>query len=380
MYLKNNATLSGLIFVFFFVLQQIISFVYMPYANYQIYRFVIIVFTIIIAVTLPLFKKRYKLPLLFLFICVLGSFITYFNGNSIELCISKALYAFIGYIGFVYISEKRINLRLFNFLIITLYLFFFFSYFRLDNFTRKLIDGNLYGMSSSNTIAISLNIVLMIYYLLNKDYNEKNKRIIVFFALINLILIVIQGSRAGIIVAFILLILTVSDLLNFKSRKRYMFFILTSVLISVIIINMNLDKLGEIVEIQRMQGLRSLQEDIRGTAQRSFFMKMDFSNFLLGYPSNTEFTFEITRTFNAFFDFWSKYGFFPFLFLLILLFNRVIRFKAFNVSLIYFIPFFVYSLVESLWGGNSWDILIYLLLFYSYRKNENYLSKNKEIN
>lgn len=367
MSLKNNHILSGIIFILFFVLPQIILFIFMPYLNVVLYNFIIFIIAFLIGLKLPLYRKRYQAPLFFMLICVVGSFMTILNGSSIGTCIFNAFYAFIGYVGFVFISERRINLRLFNILIITLYIFFFFSFFSLDEFAREAIAGNLFGMSSSNTIAISLNVVLFIYYLLSKDYNKKNKKTIILIATINLILIVIQGSRAGVIVAFIILLLSISELYNF--RKKYFSLIAVSI-ISIILINMNYDKLNEIVEIDRMQGLKSLEEDVRGTAQRSFFMNLDFYNFFLGYPSGTEFATEITRTFNAFFDFWNSYGFIPFFFLIVFLFQRILQYKNFNINLIYFIPFFIYSFVESFWGGNLWDILIYFLLFYSYKSNE----------
>lgn len=366
MFSKDNTTLSGLIFIFLFVFQQIISFIFLPYTYYPLYRILIIIITISIGFTLPLLRKRYQTPFIFLLVCIIGSFLTYFNGNSIGNCVSKSLYAIIGYIGFVYVSEKKINLRLFDFSIIIIYIFFFFSYFSLDEYARHVIDGNLFGMSSSNTIAITLNIVLLIYFLLSKNLNRNNKIPITVFAVTNLILIIIQGSRAGIMVALIISIIAINDLLNVRSNHTSLFVIS---FIVVIAISIYFDKLSEIMEIDRMQGLKALEEDVRGTAQRSFFGNMDFPKFLLGYPPHTEFTFDITRTFNAYLDFWNKYGFIPFIFLFILLIKRIIQYKSFNISLIYFIPLFFYSFVESLWGGNFWDILIYLILFYSYKEN-----------
>lgn len=248
-----------------------------------------------------------------------------------------------------------------------------------DEFTRKILSGDLFGTSSSNTIAISLNIILFFYFILKRSYKESNYKVVTFIAIINLVLIIIQGSRAGIVVAFILLLLCLSELFNFK--KVYFPLILFSI-ISLVVINNNYDKLLEIMELDRMQGLKSIEEDVRGVAQRSFFYNLNFANFFLGYPSGTEFTFEITRTFNAFIDFWNRFGFIPFLSLIIFLLRRIFNYKRFDLSLLFFTPLIIYSLVESLWGGNSWDILIYFLLFYSYKSNEfdirhiSYLKRN----
>lgn len=364
---KNNYTLSGIVFIALFVLPQIVLFIFMPYINVILFNFLIFIVAALIGLKLPLYRKRYRIPFFFMLVSVTGSFMTFFNGSSLGTCLFNSFYAFIGYVGFVYISEKRINLSMFNVLTIILYIFFFFSYFTLDEFTRKSLDGNLFGMSSSNTIAISLNVVLILNFLLSKDYNKTNKKTYILIAFINLTLIVIQGSRAGIIVAFLLLLLISSELYNF--RKKYLALIMVSI-ISFVLIYMNYEKLNYIVEIDRMQGLKSLEEDIRGTAQRSFFSNLNFYNFFLGYPSGTEFATEITRTFNALIDFWNKFGFIPFFFLVVLFARRILLYNEFNIYLIYFIPLLIYSFVESFWGGNLWDILIYFLLFYSYKSNE----------
>ena len=379
MSLKNNNSISGIIFIFSFVLQQIIALLFMSYNYYKLYSYVIVMVTILIGLKQPLLKKEYQYPFIFMLVCVIGSFMTLFNGSSLGSFIFKSLYAFIGYIGFVYISENRINLRLFNFLFIILYIFYYSSYFMFDEFTRKILNGDLFGTSSSNTIAISLNIILFFYFILKRSYKESNYKVVTFIAIINLVLIIIQGSRAGIVVAFILLLLCLSELFNFK--KVYFPLILFSI-ISLVVINNNYDKLLEIMELDRMQGLKSIEEDVRGVAQRSFFYNLNFANFFLGYPSGTEFTFETTRTFNAFIDFWNRFGFIPFLSLIIFLLRRIFNYKRFDLSLLFFTPLIIYSLVESLWGGNSWDILIYFLLFYSYKSNEfdirhiSYLKRN----
>lgn len=373
MLLKDNKTFLGLVFIFFFVIQMIIAFVFDYYKLVSIYWIIITLLIFIIGLKLPLFKKKYIAPLIFMLVCASGAIITYFNGNSIGDCIAKSIYAFIGYIGFVFMSEKRINLRLFDVLMVVLYIFFYFVYFSLSEDTRILVDGDLFGHSSTNTIAISLNIVLFIYFILSVSYKEKNKFQILMFAIINLILILIQGSRAGIVVAFLLITLVLANLLTFKSKKIYTSFILLSLLAGVFIYT-NIDKLGEFIEIENMLGFNVIEEDIRGTAQQSFMENMDAATFLLGYPDDYEFTFGITRTFNAFLDFWNRYGFIALLFLFVFFLRRIIKHKDYSVPVIYLIPILTYSLVESLWGGTLWDILIYISFFYSKIKNIHYAS------
>ncbi|MDD4527583.1 MAG: hypothetical protein PHF25_06050 [Candidatus Margulisbacteria bacterium] len=378
MSLKNNSTFTGLVFIFFFVLQQIIIYVYTPYKYFFLYRLIITLITLLIGLNLPLTKKQYHLPLIFMIICVFGSFFSFFNGTPLGGCISKSFFALCGYIGFVYISERKINLRLFDYVLVILYLLFYITYFSLEEYTRNQLDGYLYGKSSSNTIAISLNIVLFIYYLLSKSYKENIKYKILLFSLINIALIVIQGSRAGVAVAFILTILVISDIVYLKFKRFYASFLIV-ILITFVFIYLNIDKLGKIVDVTRMQGIKSLQEDVRGRAQLSFFVNMDLGSFLFGYPSEYEFTHEITRTFNAFLDFWNRFGFIPFFFLFVFLLRRIIKYRNFSISFIYLIPIIFYSMVESLWGATSWDILIYLSIFYSIKLNKNYVSNNFKV-
>lgn len=370
MYLRNNSTVSGVTFIFFFVIQQLITFVFTPYAFFPIFQFLIIGITILIGLSLPILKKTYQLPFFLMIVCVIGSFLTFFSGTPIGGTIVKALYAIIGYIGFVYVSERRINLRVFDIVILILYFFFYFSYFIYDSSYRKEIDNSLFGESSSNTIAMGLNVVLFFYLTLSSFYEEKNKYQILIFAIVNLTLIIIQGSRAGVLVAFILLILAISNQLKKKSKRLLSsFFILT--LIGSVLIYIYFEELAGLIDLDRMHGVNALEEDIRGSAQKSFFGNMNLGSFLFGYKPDYEFAFNITRTYNAFLDFWNKYGFLPFFLVISYCIRRVLRMSDFQISIIYFVPIFVYSFVESLWGSNSWDILIYFSLFYSFKNEVN---------
>lgn len=377
MFLKNKSTYSGFIFIFFFVLQQIISFVSVSYNFVSIYWLTITAIVFIIGINLPLISKKYLEPFIFMLVCFFGALLTLINGNSFGDVLTKSVYSLFAFIGFVYLSEKRLDLRLFDILLISLFVFFYFTFFSLDIIAGDTLYDNLFGHSSSNTIAISLNIVLFVYYILSKSYHENNKIRLLLFSIINLILIVIQNSRAGIIISFILLVLIVSDFFNKKSKRFYISFLLVS-LIASFMVYIYLDQLSDIIDIENMQGTKSLEEDIRGTAQQAFFDKMDFNSFLLGYPNGYEFTFGMTRTFNAFLDFWNRFGIIPFLYFLYLFLRRIIYHKNFSISLLYFIPLFVYSLVESLWGGTLWDILIYVFLFYS--KENYYVQETYKIN
>lgn len=354
----------GIAFVLLFVVQQIVAFIWIPFKLVSPYwiLYVLLVGLIIIQ-NLRQIEKLRGAVLLFGATSV-GSLLTLINGDPIGSYVVKILYSLIGLVGLYYISTRRINLIVFDVLIPVLYIFFYFSFFVLDSSTRQEINEYLFGHSSSNSIAISLNVVWIIYYVIARSYGPSTKRrMLLLFSILNLLLIIAQGSRIGIVVAGINLVMIVSDV--FKHKHLYFIVLLAG---SVYLFYRYGNLLESIIDIQGMQGFESFYADVRSRAQAEFFMKMTPTAAIFGYPESMVFA-GVNRSFNAFLDFWRHYGLLPLAVLLFFMAKRIRRRKQYAVPLMAFTSLFVYSFFESLWGATLWDILIYLFLFYSYEDN-----------
>ena len=366
---KLKYIISSFFFVLLFVAQQVYSFVGEQFKLVSVYWLFIIALIVITFFNLPKWTKKEKLPIYFMIISMAGALFSFINGTGIgEIC-QKIFYCFMGYVGYLYVKSYKIHPAAFDILILILYFFFYQTYFSLDFATRLSMNDDLYNQSSSNTIAITLNMVLLIYFVL--QYKQPNIRMVIY-AITNLILIGIQGSRAGLLVAIVLFVVICLRIIP----KKY--FLSGSIVLTVVvatIIIKNIELISEVVDFHNMQGMSSYEEDIRSRVQRGFFTKMTVENFLFGYPPAYRYNEDITRTFNAFLDFWGRYGIFAFSMLLFCLVKRIKNQKSYSVSLLAFLPLLAYSFFESLWGGTLWDIFIYLALFYTgnYADTKDYL-------
>jgi len=365
---KNQLLINSVIFISLFVLQQIIAFVWASFNLVSIYWNVIIVFTFFVFNKLNVDRSNYYCPILFFVVSVFGALLSHFIGNSLGQCIIKVFYAFLGFVGFLYLDNNKVNTRYFSYLLILLYVFFYFAFYRYDISFRADMNQNLFGHSSSNTIAISLNIVLFVYYIIEKSYSGRTNILLIIHSLINLFLIGIQDSRMGIAVAALLLVLIISDYLGNSAIWRSMSMILVFS-VSYFLFDYYYSFLVEHTDIVNIHGYSSYVEDVRSFALTSFFSNMSWAHFFLGYPNNHEFVYGISRTFNAFIDFWSRYGFFPFLLFIYFFIRRVLGYSKNRLQLYVFLPLLLYSSCETLWGGTLWDILMYLFLFYNPKKN-----------
>ena len=371
---KSNTWKNGIIFVSLFVLQQIIAFAVLPFNLVTPYW--ILVVALFIAVVFPFLSKAKERPesLTFMLVTLILSFFTFLNGSTIGEIVTKILYVFIGYCGLLFVENRKIKLDVFAFLLIILYIVFYFSYFQYDESTRRMMDGDLNGHSSSNTIAMVLNIVIYFYILLSRAYKENHTKKLLIFSSLNFFLIILQGSRAGMLVALMILLIVVLFAYNINTWwKKLLLYVFVAAFASYFVTS-NLDVLDEFLNTNEIYA-DAYEDDVRSYAVTAFFSKMDIINFFTGYDYNYEFVFGIHRTFNAFFDFWKSYGFLPFAFLSILLLKRIIHYKEYDIPVVMLLPFIVYSLFESLWGGSFWDVLLFIILFYS-RKYEKKNKKN----
>lgn len=365
---KDNRWIYGGVFVSLWVAQQIISFTYLPFNLVSPYWLLIVLLLVIIG--LPLLSKRKSRcdALIFAIVCAFFSVATIINGTSIGEVVIKVLYIVIGYLGLVFIQERIIKLAVFDILLILLYVLFYRVYFQYDVVTRMMLDEDLFGHASSNTIAMTLNTVTYLYLWISKVYKAKNKIRLIMFSSINLFLIVVQGSRAGMLVAILIFFITIfsSYKIRFKGRTFFLYLFFFGAIGYLFLENSLI--VQDFLSLNKISA-DAYEEDVRSEALAAFFSKMDIIHFLTGYNYDYKFVGIIDRTFNAFFDFWKVYGVVPFTLMAILLIRRIIKHRNYEIPLLMLLPFFAYSLFESLWGGSFWDVLLFMVLFYS-RKDE----------
>ena len=274
----------------------------------------------------------------------------------------------VAFMGYCYLLNKKIDLKIFDFFLISMYVFFYFVYFSVlpDLFFRPGFDEDavVFDNSSSNTIPISLNITLYAYMILNWLYRESNNKKILIFSIINFGLIVIQQSRIGLMISLVLFFMALFD---YDKKKMLRVLVGSSILLMILVVTY-FSMIGVYIEsIGNVSGVEALNEDIRGEAQRVFFKNMDESVFFFGYKGNYIYASgadgNIMYTYNVFLDIWNKYGLFELTFFIVVLMIRFVKHKKFYFPLYFFIPFFLYCLVESIFFPNFCDCIIYILLF-----------------
>lgn len=365
---SSAATWHGVVFVFL-IAQQIIAFVFGSYSFVSIYWICVTLFSIFLFYKLHVKINRENVkPFVLLILCSSGALVNSIIGNSLGTGLCICYYSFLAFLGLNYIKRYRINTVVFLLLFILMYVFYYFNYFIFDEVTRRSIDGELFINASSNTIPISLNMVLIIYWIVSQGQLENHRLLYLLISLLNLGLIIIQGSRAGILVAFVLALFSILNFFSVSLRKILRFRFIAPLVVIIIIIsyyNYNND-LSSFLEENQMEGVSSYEDDVRYFSQLAFFSKMDLYSFLFGYPKDFEFVPGITRTFNAFLDLWSRCGLASLIFVLYCLVYRLKNNERYIVPVLLLIPFFLYAPFESLWGGTLWDICLFVCLFYSH--------------
>lgn len=363
MYLKNNVYLQSVIFVVFFVLQQIVAFTYSSVSLVSVYWFTIfLIVFILIGYKLPLLSSKFKMERTFTLIILISMSSMLLKGESVGLLLQSIVCFSYGYIGYVFVRTHQIKLQIFDILLICLYIYFYNIYFSSKEIlVNHSNEGDLFGISSSNSIAISLNIILAIYYILYKYYQSKRLLPIVIFSISNFIFIVWQGSRIGVFVALLYVIIILYDFIKKKVSLNIFF----SSLILIIFLSFILLKYDSYI-LNYIDG-NSMQVDayetnIRALARKSFVNGLDFSSILLGYPSTHTFAGE-KRTFNVFLDFWNYYGIVVMIIILIMILRRFFNYKKYELPILLFCPLLCYCLVESFLSNSLWSIVWYFMFF-----------------
>lgn len=283
-----------------------------------------------------------------------------------HLTVTSFILPIVAFYGYYYIEDKRINLKTFDYLMLSLYTFFIVTYFmKLPSLFMRVQfdDGSWYGSSSSNAISIILVNVLYIYEVL--VYLQKdNRRLQLFaFSLINLFLVIVQQSRAGILIS---LLFVLWNLFQFRKTSKYTIVRMIPwllLIISLYWIASNRALINEYFDVIGDMSVSSYENDGRNKSVQAYFANMDAKVFLVGYPLDSMEFDNNSYTFNTFIDHWNKYTIIGFLLTIIIVFNRVIRYKRYYFPLVFLVPFFLYGWVEPRYLPNYWDFFIYLMLF-----------------
>ncbi|HHT97017.1 MAG TPA: hypothetical protein GXZ90_03885, partial [Clostridiales bacterium] len=271
--------------------------------------------------------------------------------------------------GYIYYKRTRINIKAYDVFFIVLYIYFYITYFALlpDLFFRPTFNEEVYVRASSNVVSQGLNLYLLFYLIAIKGKDILLPRRVIVYSTINLILIIIQGSRAGLIIGFIMFIIVLYYYLKEKNTKLPKYYFAPIILLMLLVII----KVGipYYNSFQDAQISFRLSEDIRSVAQKTFLNNLDSSSLYFGYPSGYQFTPSLisqgglTYTYNVALDVWNRYSIFGLFVLLVILFNRILNQKTHKIPLYLIVPILIYSSVESLFLPSYWDVLLFIALF-----------------
>lgn len=271
------------------------------------------------------------------------------------------------FFGYLFFKNTKINLRAFDLFFIVIYSYFYLTYFSLlpDIFFRPEFNEEVYIRASSNVVSQGLNFYLFFYLAVLKGKKIPIPNRLLVYASINLVLIMIQQSRAGLIVGltlFIIVVLIYIKEQNLKVKKLY--FVPLSLLILYAIYKVGVPYFMLMTELETSF---SLTQNIRGEAQKTFLNNLTFTSFFFGYPPGYDFLPNSIRsfsyTYNVGLDVWNRYSIFGLITLVVFLFIRIKNYKKYQLPVSFLIPIMIYSSVESLFLPRYWDILLILILF-----------------
>tara|TARA_Y100001970_G_scaffold294060_1_gene446376 strand:- start:794 stop:1909 length:1116 start_codon:yes stop_codon:yes gene_type:complete len=270
------------------------------------------------------------------------------------------IFPLMAFVGYQLTSNKKIDVKFIAYLVFPLlYVIYYYNYYSIlpDLFYRPFFNEDCFYGASSNTIPIGLNNTLFCLMILNYLNDSKIDKFLFRISIINILLIVIQQSRAGILVAFILLMICIY-LYNYKLVSKFKYFYIFISVFIFLYVTFNLVITMGFSEIQDY----SIFSEARTLPSQIFFENLNSSNFFFGYSNDTYFG-NFKYTYNVFLEFWNKYNFISFIFLLTFIIYRFINHKKFFFPLFFLVPFLMYAIVESIYLPMFWDFMIYLILF-----------------
>lgn len=363
---QSKSFVSSFFFIFLFIAPQSIAAV-IPFASLKPFLNSLMVgYVLCISyVLLQLVNKKNTKVLLFTSSFILLGAINLFIHNSNETF--NLIGPVVAYLGYCFIQKKNIDVRVFDFFLVSLYIYYYVEYYSIlpDLFFRPGFDEDaaVFDNSSSNAIPISLNVTLYAYMICNLYLDESYKGKVLLFSIINFALIIIQQSRAGIMIALVLVLLAFYE---YSKKNLIIFSFIFSFTIGSIFFLYSNYILDFIDTIGDLNGTEALENDIRGEAQAEFFKDFDLFTFIFGHPKKVYAGVgagALTYTYNVFLDMWNKYGVTQLIIFFTVFFLRLIRRNKYKFPIYYFIPFLLYCLVESIFLPNFWDCIIYILLF-----------------
>lgn len=313
-----------------------------------------------------IFKRKYKNPLIFTCVFLIFGVLNYVYTNELNL------FRFIGplsaFIGFVFYEKYKLNFdtRVFIIFFVFYYLYYYFSYYQNLPSLLNRIDFNedtyIFDNSSSNAIPISLNLFLATYILFKSNSSKPTiSRDILFFSIFNLIYILIQQSRLGIITSLIILFYVIKSLnINNKFTKvfSYLIFIGVAILFT--------DILTQIYINSGLESLVQNKENVRMLIILNFFGSLSIENLFFGL-GKTIFLYisDIPQyyTYNILSEIVRMYGIVPLILLLKFIQQRVKNRKFFFNNYLILFVFLIYSLSEGIFIANLSDTVLYVLLF-----------------
>ena len=310
---------------------------------------------------------KYKTEILFAFCFGFFAFLNLILKSSTSFFnLIAPLFALFGYL---YLRKNSsMNIGILKYILVAFYIYFYFIYYSIipDYLFRPGFDEDavVFDNSSSNAISMTLVSLLYVYLILNNYYRSDQIKAIFYFSIINLVLVFIQQSRAALVISAALFLMSFYEF-DKKNSKR---FLLMFALASPALFYFNLTSILAIYQLYFSEySLLQVSDNIRLEAQVYFLSNLDLKSFFIGYPENTVFaresTSELLYTYNVFLDVWNRYGLVPFIVLITVLLKRFTHRNRYHFPFYYLIPFFLYSLVESIFFPNYWDCFIYLLIF-----------------
>lgn len=251
---------------------------------------------------------------------------------------------------YTFFRQKSFSLGLVILVWTLLIVYFWVIYYsKLPSFFNRGIyfdeDAIVFERASSNGIAIALNFTCL-FAVLVSDKNGDNKwyGFMVFYAILNVILITSQGSRSGIVASILVLL--------YLARIKLKYVLITLVLM----LSYGWTKISFI----DFQGTK----EVRYMAQSEFLSSL-FDSFSIVGPQKETYA-GLKYTFNPILDSIERYTVFYSLILIALILKAI--YSSISSEKFYLISFIlIYLLTEGILFPEYWDFMVLSLLLKNYR-------------
>lgn len=277
--------------------------------------------------------------------------------------------------GFVIVKEMKWP-RIYWYFLVTLYVltysYFYFIYYRYNQISLIVseaeLDVSAFSNTSSNLIPVMLINSLFVYDVIAETKGfDRSIKVRRCFALLNFILILLQRSRAGIIISFVQFVIL---LLRNKSRR----WIYVASFLSGLMIILNLGKILSFFQILSDatggMELSSYSTDVRKENFSLFFDRMDgVVEFFFGYGKAFQ---EMTdaATVTTLVNIWNYSGLLLVMVVLSLVFRFLLLRGALKYKLLLTAPL-IYSFFEGFYFAGYWDFALLLMYDLVLRSSKN---------